>query len=179
MVLENLTGAFRGFGQGISPAINAGGKATFSSLGAADFKYSGSITIVPGVWTVIGSYKIKAQQKRHVGAGKAGVINSNIGTLYFQGRNNTATFIGGLIRIAIVDANGIVKGYPVNQVRTEKLNLSAGDKNIAFLIPEDSTDAVQDDYIQVQLNPDSDTVISVVDTTNNYLVVDTTLYSRA
>jgi len=157
-----------------------GGNKAFKTLSARDFNLLGSITCANTGWTVIGSYTVKPQNRLRAGWGKEGATGQNLGILYVR-LYAEAVQKHGLIRVSIKDAEDRVKqnGYILHSARTERLDDSASDRGIAFIIPEMGVEARDDDKVIIEFMPDASITVQGINncTTAADLQLDVTLYS--
>lgn len=155
-------------------------RGAFKTLSARELNCKGSITVGVNKWTVIGSYTVSPQTRVRVGYGQTGNTGQQIGLLYTKVNASLGTQKHGEIRVAVYDAEDRVKGYIVHSVRTERLDDSASDRGIAFLIPEMGVEAIEDDIIKIEMKPDAAITVDGYDAGGTYpteLLLDVTLYS--
>lgn len=170
-----LGGAKRGFG-----GILGGGRKGFQKdLRQADFTgvATADVDLDEDIWTLVGYYKIPAQQMVRIGYGRASEPQ-NQGYMYIR-LDGSGGAITGMVRIKIESANG----ERSDMVGEWNLISTAGDKNLKdkmIALPEDIRfQAKEDDKILIEIKTDNvaaDGSTIDYDDTDNYIKIPTTAY---
>ena len=123
---------------------------------------TGVIDCKAGVFTVIGRYKVPAQQRYHFGFGSP-AYPDNQGYMYMAIYDDTATnsvLEDGSIRLVQRNAQGTIS-LVVAEFRTEQLRGDLADRNKQIALPEQAQFPLvgEDSYMEIQFNPDAVDII--------------------
>ena len=125
---------------------------------------SGLILCKAGVYTVIGRYKVPAQQTFHFGFGSP-AYPDNQGYLYVALYDDTATnsvLENGAVRLVQRNATGTVQ-LVVAEFRTEQLGGDVADRNKQIALPEQVQFPLvgEDSYLEIHFKADAvDTLVA-------------------
>lgn len=122
------------------------------------------ITCTAAIWTVVGRYKVKAQQLVRVGYGSP-AFPDNQGYMYFALYDDTATnsvLEEGKIRIVQRDSEGVIT-RTIGEWRTNELRGDVNDRAKKIALPEQVNFPYvgEDSFIELQFKADaSDNVVA-------------------
>lgn len=170
MPFEYLRRAVAGVG---IPRI--GKKGILKTLDIKDVKVADAITTTTTSWARVASYSVRVQSTHKWGFGREGVEQANLGILHFLPKQPTSgTAIPCAIRLSVVNDLDIVKGYIIENIRSERLAKDLVDgKSLVWFLAEQGVEAVYGDKMVIDI---------LVDTAGSYsgtqsaLKADTTVY---
>lgn len=119
---------------------------------------SNEITCTAGIWTVVGRYKVGAQNLVRVGYGSP-AFPDNQGYMYFAFYDDTATnsvLEEGKIRIVQRDSEGVISRV-IGEWRTNELRGDVNDRKQKIALPEQVRFPFvgEDSYIELQFKADA------------------------
>lgn len=154
--LGNLGGLLGGLGGGLRKKAPAN---IFKKvLSGGDWNLAAGVLCPAGVWTVIGSYTVPAQQAYRFGFGSA-AFPDNQGYLYIVVYDDTATDSveeEGSIRLVQRNAQGTIQ-LVVAEFRTEQLKGSVNNRQLMVALPEQAQFPLvgEDSVLEVQFKADN------------------------